>query len=138
MIKFYNKGNFAPKVSSAGAAGIDLFVNTLSADRLVIGTGVHVEIPVGYVGIVAPRSSSGMQGFKLANTIGVIDSDYRGEIQLVRELHATKGSMKILPGDKIAQMVVVPCITKLHEVNNLEDLVSTERGEGGFGSTGGA
>ena len=138
MIKFYNKGNYAPQVSSAGAAGIDLFVNTLSADRLSIGTGVHVEIPQGYVGLLMPRSSSGMKGFKLANTVGVIDSDYRGEIILVRELHATKGSMKILPGDKIAQMVVVPCVVDLEEVDSLEDLSTTDRGAGGFGSTGGA
>jgi dUTP pyrophosphatase len=136
MIKYYNAGRYAPEVATDGSAGIDLFANTVQ--DVTIGTGVHVEIPTGHVGLLIPRSSWGLKGFKLANTVGVIDSDYRGEIKLVRDPHPTKGFLRVDPGDKIAQLVVVPCLNKALGVDKLEDLVPTKRGNGGFGSTGGA
>ena len=96
-----------------------------------------MEIPFGYVGLVVPRSSWGKKGFSLANTVGVIDSDYRGEIALLRDHHPHKGHLKISEGDKVAQLVVVPCMTKVHKCGQLSDLGDTARGTGGFGSTGG-
>jgi dUTP pyrophosphatase len=138
MIKFFNAGAYAPEVATDGSAGLDLFVNSLSNSSQTIGTGVHVEIPRGYVGLVLPRSSWGLKGFQLANTCGVIDSDYRGEIILHRDLHPTKGHLHLKMGNKIAQLVVVPCMTAIHQCGSLGELTVTERGEGGFGSTGGA
>ena len=136
MIKYFVSGDYAPEVGTAGAAGFDLFVNSVDGNRY--GTGVHVEIPVGHVGLLLPRSSWGVKGFQLANTCGVIDSDYRGEIVMVRDPHPTKGRLAVNCGDKVAQLVVVPCMAKTHACAVLTDLSSTERGSGGFGSTGGA
>ena len=136
MIKYYVAGDFAPEVGTSGSAGIDLFVDNINGD--IYGTGVHVEIPANHVGLLLPRSSWGVKGFRLANTCGVIDSDYRGEIKMIRDPHPTKGYLSISPGDKIAQLVVVSCLTKTHQCDALTDLSSTARGDGGFGSTGGA
>lgn len=136
MIKYFVAGDYAPEVATDGSAGLDLFVNSINGDN--IGTGVHVEIPHGHVGLLMPRSSWGVKGFKLANTVGVIDSDYRGEIKMIRDFHPHKGHLVIREGDKIGQLVVVPCLTKTHQCAALTDLTSTNRGEGGFGSTGGA
>ena len=138
MIKYFAAGDHAPEVATDGSAGLDLFVDSVSNDKLTIGTGVHVEIPANHVGLLLPRSSWGLKGFKLANTVGVIDSDYRGEIKLARDLHPTKGQLIILKGDKIAQLVVVPCFSAFQACDALTDLSTTERGSGGFGSTGGA
>ena len=136
MIKYYVAGDYAPEVGTSGAAGIDLFVDNISGD--IYETGVHVEIPANHVGLLLPRSSWGVKGFRLANTCGVIDADYRGEIKMVRDLHPTKGHLKISKGDKIAQLVVVPCFSAAQACDALTDLSTTERGSGGFGSTGGA
>ena len=138
MIKYFVKGDYAPETATDGSAGLDLFVNSLDSSRTTIGTGVHVEILEGWVGLLLPRSSWGIKGLALANTVGVIDSDYRGEIRIVRDKHPHKGHLVINKGDKVAQLVVVRCSSVAHQVDSLEDLSSTERGEGGFGSTGGA
>lgn len=135
MIKYFVAGSYDPETATDGSAGLDLFVNSINGDS--IGTGVHVEIPHGHVGLLVPRSSWGIKGFKLANTVGVIDSDYRGEIILIRETHPTKGWLTIREGDKVAQLVVVPCVTKTHQCLQYSDLSETARGSGGFGSTGG-
>jgi len=135
MIKYYVAGNYEPEVATDGSAGLDLFVNSVNGDNL--GTGVHVEIPDGHVGLLLPRSSWGVKGFQLANTCGVIDSDYRGEIILIRDLHPRKGFLTISEGDKVAQLIVVPCVTKTFKCKEHSDLSSTARGSGGFGSTGG-
>lgn len=136
MIKYFVSGNYVPEIATDGSAGLDLYVNSMNGDT--IGTGVHVEIPVNHVGLLVPRSSWGVKGFKLANTVGVIDSDYRGEIMLVRDPHPTKGWLAIREGDKVAQLVVVPCVTSAYQCDQLSDLSTTKRGSGGFGSTGGA
>lgn len=138
MIKYFVAGEYAPQTATDGSAGLDLYINSLSNSNMTIGTGVHVEIPVNHVGLVLPRSSWGLKGFQLSNTCGVIDSDYRGEIILHRDIHPTKGKLDLHVGDRIAQLVVVPCVSMSHEVPQLSDLSSTKRGDGGFGSTGGA
>lgn len=135
MIKYYTSGAHAPKTATDGSAGLDLFINNIEGDTY--GTGVHVEIPHGHVGLLIPRSSWGVKGFRLANTVGVIDSDYRGEIKMVRDPHPTKGFLRLNVGDKVAQLVVVPCVTDAFECRQLSDLSETARGDGGFGSTGG-
>lgn len=138
MIKYFVSGDYAPETATDGSAGLDLYVNSLDSTRTQIGTGVHVEIPKGWVGLLLPRSSWGLKGLTLANTVGVIDSDYRGEIKLVRDVHPHKGHLGLNKGDKIAQLVVVRCETAAEQVGSLEDLTVTARGAGGFGSTGGA
>jgi dUTP pyrophosphatase len=143
MIKYYNSGDYAPTVGTEGSAGLDLYINSLARDApfsYSIGTGIHVEIPKGWVGLLVPRSSFGSRGYTLKNTIGIIDSDYRGEILLKIKRDSSLGvdPVGLSEGDKVAQLVVVRCNTAAQQVNSLEDLTVTERGDGGFGSTGGA
>lgn len=135
----------APHVGSAHSAGLDLRV-FLGANPRVdgieiqpgevaeFGTGVAVAIPEGWVGLIAPRSSTGKLGLMLTNTTGVIDSDYRGEIGIkVRNL-GTEPQI-LYNFDRIVQLVVVPHLpTQLCE--QVDSLDKTERGESGWGSSG--
>lgn len=98
------------------------------------GTGIEAAIPEGYVGLLFVRSSLGVKhGVTLANGTGVIDSDYRGEIQVCLRCDGPYGTF-IRRGDRIVQMVVVP--VNLNPWVEVDQLDATERGEGGFGSTG--
>lgn len=127
-----------PTKATDGSAGYDLY---LAEDHQAITGelirpikaefGVSVEIPEGFVGLLTIRSSLGRHGVGLANGVGVIDSDYRGEL-----LAYTMGynSYSYKAGERIAQLVVVPVFNG--EPVWSEDLSDTERGEGGFGSTG--
>ncbi len=139
MIKYYTSGNYDPKVATDGAAGLDLYANEITQmhDYSVIRTGVHVEIPKGWVGLLLPRSSWGSQGWSLTNTVGVIDSDYRGEIIVQAKRASTKGWQSVTPGERIVQLVVVRCDAAAEKVDAITDLTVTKRGDGGFGSTGG-
>lgn len=119
------------------AAGIDLHTTgaiDINETTVSYGTGVAVDVKLGYVGILCLRSSLGTSGHMLANSVGIIDPDYRGEIiiKLDRQKHAT-AIKNIEPGDRIAQLVVTPCVTDFKIVN---ELTTTIRGNGGFGSTG--
>lgn len=98
-----------------------------------IGAGFKIAIPEGYMGLLAPRSGLGIKGVHLANVVGIIDSDYRGEV-IVNIKNNTKMSLLIEKGERFAQMVIVPISLELLEV--VESLDETERGSGGFGSTG--
>jgi dUTP pyrophosphatase len=125
-----------------GAAAIDLYAlpNENIHDNLIVqnrsarfSTGIKVAIPKGYVGIIVPRSSAGMDGYILQNTVGVIDSDYRGEIQMC--LSKNNAEYEYLTNKKrIAQMMIVPC--PQFKIDFVKSLSKTERGESGFGSTG--
>ncbi len=116
--------------ATSTAGGYDLYAYSIRNGE-VIGTGIYCEIPPGWVGMVVPRSSLGAKGFKLKNTVGVIDSDYRGEIQLKFE-----GFIPEL-GDRVAQLVIVPCWQGgATQMVSIDDLTTTDRGAGGFGSTG--
>ena len=95
-----------------------------------VDTGVHCEIPEGYVGLVASKSGLMKQGI---TTRGVVDSDYRGSIGVVMYNHGKEGIM-IEDGQKITQMLILPCITPVVKI--VKDLSETERGDGGFGSSG--
>ena len=113
---------------SGGAAAIDIYaLPTKNGYFDGYKTGIAVEIPEGYVGIIVPRSSTGIKGYTIKNTIGVIDSDYRGEIKLHLFVPVTQ---KI----RIAQMLIMPC--PQFNIEFVESLSETERGDNGFGSTG--
>lgn len=127
-----------PSYAKNGDAGLDLTATHMTFDEnffdenfIEYGTGIAVEIPEGYVGLVFPRSSvSKKKNFYLKNSVGVIDSGYRGEIKL----RFNRSDSHYQVGEKIGQLIILPYPTiQLEEV---EELSSTERGQGGFGSTG--
>lgn len=129
-----------PVYGSAEAAGADLYA-CLDADIVVapgesafIPTGLAMEIPVGYAGLIYARSGLACkQGLAPANKVGVIDSDYRGEFVVVLHNHGSE-PRTVAHGDRIAQLVITPVLTPVFtEVDNLSD---TTRAAGGFGSTG--
>ena len=129
-----------PYYATAGAAGLDLHacldgpLTIPAGGQTVVPTGLAVAVPEGYVGIVAVRSSMGIRhGVMLPNGIGVIDSDYRGPLGVA--LYNFRGeAYTVLPGDRVAQLVVLPAACP--EVELVEALGETARGDGGFGSTG--
>lgn len=121
-----------------GDAGYDLFSieNYLvePGKRVLVESGLHLEIPSGYVGLVKDRSSLASAG--LHTLAGVIDSAYRGQLKILM-VNLADEEMQIRAGQKIAQLLVVPVSSAPVEiVDSLEDLSSTEREAGGFGSTG--
>ena len=122
-----------PSYAKPGDAGLDLTANNMTREENFIeyGTGIAVEIPEGYVGLVFPRSSvSKKENFYLKNSVGVIDSGYRGEIKL----RFNQSDSHYQAGEKVGQLLILPYPTiQLEEV---EELSSTDRGQGGFGSTG--
>lgn len=129
-----------PYYATAGAAALDLHActeeDTIIAPhaRVMIPTGIAAAIPEGYVGIMAVRSSMGVKnGINLANGIGVIDSDYRGQMH-VTLYNTTDMPYTVKSGDRIAQLMIVPVLHPTLRV--VDELPETERGEGGFGSTG--
>lgn len=131
-----------PSYESAGAAGADLRANfgkprsvTLNAgERKLIPTGLRLAIPAGYEVQIRPRSGLALKhGITLPNTPGTIDSDYRGPLGVIL-MNAGQEPFTISHGDRIAQMIVAPVIQA--EFVLVGDLGATERGEGGFGSTG--
>ena len=137
-IKKLNKDAVLPYKAHATDAGMDMVATSRDFDgngNVVYGTGIAVEIPQGYVGLVFPRSSVSRQDMVLSNSVGVIDCGYRGEITFKFK---TVGS-KMYPdmyhvGDRIGQLIILP-YPDIHwdEVDELED---SDRGDGGYGSTG--
>ena len=131
-------GTPLPRHAKPGDAGMDLTarrsVTLMPQEVAIVGTGVRAEIPDGYVGLVFPRSgmASG-RGITLANAVGVVDSGYRGEI-MAPLLNVAGAPRHVEAGERVCQLVVVPFATC--ECVEVESLSETERGEGGFGSTG--
>ena len=129
-----------PTMGSKFAAGADLY-SAEDADVVIepsetkfIGTGLAMEIPEGYVGLVYARSGLACKrGLAPANKVGVVDSDYRGEIKVALHNHG-KEAQTVERGERIAQMVIAPYLSVNYE--EADALSETERGEGGFGSTG--
>ena len=133
-IKKLHKDAIIPSYAKPGDAGMDLTAVNVSFDEfdnLVCETGIAVEIPKGYVGLVFPRSSISKYALHLRNSVGVIDSGYRGEI-LVKFGYAAE-QLIYKKDDKIAQLVIIPYPQVTFE--EVEELSETERGKGGFGST---
>lgn len=134
-------GNYEqPKIQTEGSAGLDLFNNTdkdiviAPHTSQVIPTGFYVEIPKGYVGLLFVRSSIGFKRLcTLSNSVGVIDSDFRGEIKCSLFNHSNT-LVTISPNERIVQLVIVPYIQANYDF--VDDLSETKRGEDGFGSTG--
>lgn len=127
-----------PKYAKPGDAGMDL--TAISADfsdlnYLTYHTGLAVEIPEGYVGLLFPRSSVYKTGQQLTNSVGVVDSGYRGEIMLkyTRNINETE-RVAYSPGDRIGQLIILPYPQV--EFEEVDHLSNTERGSGGYGSTG--
>lgn len=124
-----------PTYTKRGDAGMDLVAISLkkSAGFYEYGTGLAMEIPEGYAGFVFPRSSISNTDHYLRNSVGVIDSGYRGEIK-IRMSTPLLGAVEYKVGDRVAQLVIM----KLPWVNlqEVDELSGTDRGEGGFGSTG--
>ena len=129
-----------PAYGSTSAAGADLYAVmdaplTLEAGQTVlVHTGLAVEIPDGFVGLVCARSGlATKRGLAPANKVGVIDSDYRGEVMVALHNHGAQ-PQTIDHGERIAQLVLVPYLTAAYE--QADSLTDTDRGAGGFGSTG--
>lgn len=136
-IKRLNKDAVIPTQANPGDAGIDLTATELSisvAGVYSYGTGISVEIPEGHVGLLFPRSSIYKNNMELVNSVGVIDSGYRGEIifNFRKVFHETSTRYSI--GDRIGQLVIVPIPSVT--ITEVDELSSTQRNAGGFGSTG--
>ncbi len=139
-IKKLNEKAIIPTYGSPFSAGADLYaceggeVIIGASETRLVHTGIALEIPEGYVGLIYARSGlSTKRGLAPANKVGVIDSDYRGEIMVA--LYNQSGKEQILcDGERIAQIVFTPYVTA--DFDEVSELDSTERGEGGFGSTG--
>ncbi len=127
----------APLRASEGAGGFDLLAVSLQRDEAtnlwIYGTGLAVEVPAGHVGLLFPRSSVHKTGMVLSNSVGVIDSDYRGEIK-VNMLEVTFEGTPYKAGHRVGQLVIAP-IPNVQYVE-VDELSDTARGDGGFGSTG--
>ena len=129
-----------PSYATAGDAGVDL-VTTSDAviapgERVVVGTGVAIALPIGYAGFVHPRSGLAARvGLSVVNTPGTIDAGYRGEIRVCLINHDLREPIELRRGDRIAQLVV----QRVEHVafTEVAELPDSERGAGGYGSTGG-
>ena len=128
-----------PAYAKPGDAGLDLYAaQDASIDpgcREIICTGIAIAIPEGYAGFVQPRSGlAAREGLTIVNTPGLIDSGYRGEIKVIALNTDLENTIQIERGERIAQLVIqeVPVVT----IDVVDELDATERGEGGFGSTG--
>jgi dUTP pyrophosphatase len=127
-----------PKFGKPGDAGADLVATTVDLSRdgqVVYGTGIAVEIPEGMVGLVFPRSSVRNYNLSMANSVGVIDSGYRGEIMVTFNFNSRTPDNTIYQvSDRIAQLVIMP--VPLAQYVEVEELSETERNTSGHGSTG--
>ncbi len=126
-----------PKFGKPGDAGADLVATSvkLEYNQVIYGTGIAVEIPEGMVGLVFPRSSVRNYDLSMANSVGVIDSGYRGEIMVTFNLKKPADIQEIyVEGDRIAQLVIMP--VPLIQYKEVDELSETQRGTDGHGSTG--
>lgn len=139
--KKLNENATVPSYGSKSAAGADIYACT-EGENIVIApgetkmvhTGIALEIPEGYAGLVYARSGiATKRGLAPANKVGVIDSDYRGEIMVSLHNHSSD-VQEITDGERIAQLVIAPYLAV--EFSQVDELSDTERGSGGFGSTG--
>ncbi len=139
-VKKLDPSAILPTYGSQEAAGADLYacltepVIIQPGESAWITTGIALEVPQGCAGLIYARSSLGTKrGLAPANKVGVVDSDYRGEIRVVLHNHG-KQAQTIEHGERIAQFIITPVLTPAYE--EVEELTDTKRGTGGFGSTG--
>ncbi len=140
LFKKLNKGAICPTYGSPFSAGADLYalceenVTIKKGETVLVHTGIAMQIPEGFVGLIYARSGlATKKGLAPANKVGVIDADYRGEIMVALFNQSDKDAV-IENGERIAQIVLAPYLTA--DFEEADELDSTERGEGGFGSTG--
>jgi len=140
QIQKLNPQAIIPTFGSEQAAGADLYAlldtsaTIQSGETLLIKTGIAMAIPTGYVGLIFARSGlASKRGLAPANKVGVIDSDYRGELMVALHNHSTQ-PQTIEPKERIAQLAIVPYLHPTFE--QTDSLDETTRGTGGFGSTG--
>ena len=127
-----------PVRATDGAAGLDLYASESlgipPGGRRLVSTGLRIEIPAGYVGLICPRSGLALrQGMTVLNAPGVVDSDYRGEVGVIL-VNLSEDMRYVHHGDRIAQLVILPCVGA--RLTHAEHLSETARGGDGFGSTG--
>ena len=139
-IKKLNAKAMLPTYGSEYSAGADLYacmeetVTIQPGETVLIKTGLAMAIPEGYAGLIYSRSGlATKKGLAPANKVGVVDADYRGEVMVPLHNHS-RVAVEVEHGERIAQMVITPFLTA--EYMLAEELDETERGEGGFGSTG--
>lgn len=127
------EGATLPSKAHSEDAGFDLTATSMKYHNNFVeyGTGVFLEIPDGHMGLIFPRSSISKYQLSMCNSVGVIDSNYRGELMI---RFTSLGSLHYKTGDRIGQLVIIPIpAVELEQVDSLDD---TERSEGGFGSSG--
>lgn len=139
-IKKLHPNAVIPTYGSLEAAGADIYACleaavTIPAGKTVfIPTGLAMEVPKGCAGLIYARSSMGSKrGLAPANKVGVIDSDYRGQVMVALHNHSQEDQV-VNPGERVAQLVITPVFTP--GFREVDDLSETDRGSGGFGSTG--
>lgn len=136
-IKKLHPSAVIPKYAKDGDAGLDLVSTRKEENNLYIeyGTSLSIEIPEGYVGLLFPRSSISKYHLNMANSVGVIDSGYRGEICVRFKKTIDNSHERVYDaGDKVAQLIIMPYPRVVFQ--ELDRLDETERGAGGFGSSG--
>ena len=136
-IKKLNENAVIPTYAKSGDAGMDLVATRIISNTtfdVSYGTDLAMEIPNGFVGLVFPRSSIRKYELVLSNSVGVIDSGYRGELQATFKKENGLDSLAYKVGDRIAQIIIIPYPPI--EFDEVAELSDTERGDGGFGSTG--
>ena len=139
-VKMLRAGAQLPTYGSAQAAGADLYaclpeaVTIAPGETAFVPTGIALEVPVGCAGLIYARSGMACKrGLAPANKVGVVDSDYRGEVVVALHNHGSI-SQTVENGERVAQFVITPVLTLAYEV--AEELSDTARNQGGFGSTG--
>lgn len=139
-VKILKEGAKLPTYGSAQAAGADLYacltgtVTIAPGETAFIPTGIALEVPVGCAGLIYARSGLACKrGLAPANKVGVVDSDYRGQIVVALHNHGNT-SQTVENGERVAQFVITPVLTPAYEI--AEELSDTARNQGGFGSTG--
>lgn len=136
-IKKLHPNAVVPSYSKEGDAGLDLTATVQYSNtsfQATYGTGLAIEIPKGFVGLVFPRSSIRNTELSLSNSVGILDSGYRGEVQATFNKANGLDSYTYRVGDRIAQLLILPYPPI--EFEEVQDLSTTDRAEGGFGSTG--
>ena len=140
LIKRLSKDVSLPKYETIGSSGMDLAANITAkikigpGETVIIPTGIALSIPKGFEVQIRPRSGiAAKNSISVLNTPGTIDADYRGEIKVIL-INLSKNFFEVENGNRIAQMVVCPVVQA--QLKEVDDLNETERGKGGFGSTG--
>ena len=140
-IKKLDENAVIPQYAHVGDAGMDVVATSVcrTNDYIEYGTGLAFEVPEGYVMLIFPRSSNSKKDLLLANAVGVLDSTYRGELklrfkQIVPVVLSGEPRKEYAVGDKVGQIMIIPYPTV--EFNEVDELSETQRGAGGFGSTG--